>query len=235
VSSPTDLAPVDPPAVNPLALIQAAVERGIDAAQLERLMDLQERYEKNQAAKVFAAAVAAFQAECPRVYKRRTADTGKMKYQFASMDDVMRAAGPVLAKHGIAVTFPNTEPTADGLRVTCRVRVGCHCEDTPLTIPVPQMVVNDTQRVGAALSYAKRLSLCAALNIVVTDEDDDAASCVQNIDPTQVAEIKRLIAEKNVNVPMFLTWAEVARVEDIALANYPKVVDMLARKKAVPK
>jgi hypothetical protein len=36
------------------------------------------------------------------------------------------------------------------------------------------MRVNETQKFGAALSYAKRYALQGALNIVVTDEDTDA-------------------------------------------------------------
>lgn len=162
---------------NALVLIQTAIERNIDAEQLGKLLDLQERWEANRAAQAFADAITGFQSECPPVRKSRQAKAaGRFGgYQFASYDDVMRVAGPLLAKHKIVVTYSFTS-VERGMTVTCHVRVGTHVEDTTLTLPIPEMSANDTQKGGGATAYLKRYSVCAALNIVVTDEDDDAAN-----------------------------------------------------------
>lgn len=223
----TDLATTAP---TPLTILSAAVASGIDPDKLGRLMELAEGWEKNRAAERFADAVSQFQAECPVIFKSRTAKVKDWQYAFASYDDVMREAAPVLAKCGIALTF-STEPAPGGLKVTCRVRVGTHYEDHALTVPLPQMTVNDTQRFGAALSYAKRYALCAALNIVVTDEDDDAVTQLTNIDEAQRAELERLIGEKNVDMPRFLAWAGVDDLARLPAADFPKALDMLRRKK----
>lgn len=217
---------------NPMTLIQAAVERGIDAAQLEKLMDLSERWERNRAAEDFSRAIAGFQSECPVVFKSKTAkgDGDKWQgYQYASYDDVMKEAGPILAKYRIAISF-TTESSPAGLTATCRVRVGIHSEETTITLPIPQMKANDTQKFGSALSYAKRYSFCAALNVICSNEDDDAARQIENIDGEDIRAINTLIEEKNVNLDRFLSWAGIERLDLMAKDQLPKALDMLRRK-----
>src|SRR5436190_8740894 len=194
---------------NPLVLLQAMIEKGVQPEQLSRLMDLAERWEANRAAEAFAEAVTGFQAECPMILKRRKAGTrenSKVKFDFASYDDVMKEAGPLLAKWKIVPSF-TTEPAEQGVKCTCRIRVGTHVELTTLTLPIPAGVVNDTQLYGQAVTYAKRYALCAALNIVVSDEDNDASKCLDTIDQDDVRQLNTLIEEKGVNLDAFLRYA----------------------------
>lgn len=216
----------------PMVVIQEAIKNGADISTLERLFALQERHEQNEAARAFAAAISAFQAEVPIVLKSRTAKIDdKWSYQFASYDDIMRQVSPLLAKHEIVVTFSTDQIPQVGIKTTCRVRVGTHFEDHTLTVPIPQMKVNATQQFGAALAYAKRYALCAALNIVVSDEDDDAARLLDNVDEEEVAAMRQLIVEKQVDEVRFLKWAEADALEQIPKAMFPKAMDMLRRKK----
>ncbi len=234
----TDLQPYAPP--NPLAILEAAIERGIGPDELGKLMDLCERHERNQAAAAFGAAVAKFQRLCPAVHKGRTAsihsDKGNYKYGYAGFDDVMKQAGPHLAECGIAVSF-STEANQYGIRVTTRLRAGIHAEDYTLDVPIPQMKVNDTQKYGAALSYAKRYGLCAALNIVVTDDvDNDANFPIDTITEEQAIQIQEWIDSKNVNPQRFLEWVsqargvKVERVADMPATMYQQAIDFLKRK-----
>lgn len=214
---------------DPMSLLAAAVEQGMDPDQLGKLLDLQERYEKNRAAEAFGAAISRFQRLCPQVHKGRKVEAGPMRYQYASFDDVMREAGPHLAACGIAISF-STEANERGIRVTTRVRVGIHAEDYTLDIPVPDMRVNDTQKYGAALSYAKRYGLCAALNIVVTDEDNDARYTLDPITAEQEIEIIELIERKNANKAGFLKWLGVAQVSEIPAKRFKEAVAALRSK-----
>lgn len=220
-------------APNPFTMLEAAIERGMEPAQLSQMMDLCERHERNQAAAAFGAAISKFQRLCPAVHKGRKATInspkGNYSYQFAGYDDVMRQAGPHLSECGIALSF-STEAIEKGIRVTTRVRVGIHAEDYTLDVPVPDMRVNDTQRYGAALSYAKRYGVCAALNIVVTDEDTDANTCYDPIDAEQEIEILELIERKNANKLGFLKWLCVESVSEIPAKDYAKAVAALRSK-----
>lgn len=228
------LATQSQPPANPMAIIQVAIERGVDADQLGKLMDLQERFERNRAAEAFGAAISRFQKICPRIHKGRKVQGGGLNYQYASFDDVMAQAGPHLAACGIALSF-STEANDRGIRVTIRVRVGIHAEDSTLDVPVPDMKVNSTQRYGAALSYAKRYALCAALNIVVTDEDDDATSAydpVTDDQSFQLDEAMTLLVEKygESERGRFLKWMGVERLADIPSRDFQKAIQALRGK-----
>jgi hypothetical protein len=117
--------------------------------------------------------------------------------------------------------------------VVCCIRVGAHYQDHHFTTPVPaDLKVNDTQKMGAALSYAKRYVLCAALNIVVTDEDNDAASLMDLIGDPEIEQLNTLIYEKNVDLRRFLDWAGVESLDKMPRAKFDKALDMLKRKKS---
>lgn len=219
--------------VNPMALLQAAIDKGVNPDQLEKLIALQERWDRSRAAERFAGAIGAFQAECPVVMKARDADLGRYEYKFADYGDVMAEAGPLLRKYGIVVTF-TTAMVASLLSVVCRVRVGTHVEETRIDLPIPNVGANDAQKFGAAVSYGKRYSICAALNIVVSDrsEDDDANS-LHKITREQVGEVERMLVETGADREKFLNWAGGIRdVRDMTAAWYPKALNELKRKKA---
>lgn len=224
-----------PESISPLALIDKAIEKGFDAAQLSHLMDLQERFEKNQAAKAFAEAMTRFQASCHNVLKRRTADAaGKFSYKYASFDDIMKEIGPHLAECGLAVTFQIAETQKPNiLKITCHIRHGIHVEATDSFVPIPAMTVNDTQKFGAAVSYGKRYVLCAALNIVTTDVDDDATGLADVIPPSQVEELRELLWQKDKDEKRFCVYIGVQSLEEMNSRDFATAADFLRRQKTV--
>src|SRR6202035_1152887 len=133
-----------PTQVNPLMLLQSAIEKGIDPEKLGKLMDLVETWNKNRAAEAFANAIRDFQSSCPAVEKsspvrgKKAADgsPGPIHYHFAPLEDVMEVAQPHLTACGIVVTW-DTCPDGQSLKTTCHVRVGTHVEHTSITIPCP--------------------------------------------------------------------------------------------------
>jgi hypothetical protein len=240
-------------APSPLEILSAvAANPATDPDKIEKLMGLVERWEARQAEKAYGDALAKFQGLCPTVFKRRQAGDddpnrkGGLKYTFASFDDVMREASPILAECGISVTF-DTEHTVTGegdaklgtITIKCRVRVGGHFEDHKFTAPVPAgLRVSDTQVYGAGLSYLKRYALCAALNIVVTDEDTDAAGLMEYLTAEQVKELERLIAERAARsntdlkeaTAAFLRLAQAESLSRIIRRDFTKWADALRRK-----
>lgn len=210
---------------DPLAILSLAVERGADPDQLEKLLALQERYERNQAAKAFGDAFAEFQRLCPAIRKERAPTSGP-SYTYASFDDVMRVAAPLLAQCKLSVSF-STEQNEKSLTIVCRVRHGTHCEEATFSVPVPDMRVNDAQKYGAALSYAKRYAICAALNIVVTDEDDDAEGLIETITMEQEAQLEEWIANVGANRPKFLEWLGVAKLGDCPASKFKQAIAAL--------
>jgi hypothetical protein len=92
------------------------------------------------------------------------------------------------------------------------------------------MRVNDTQRWGAALSYAKRYSLCAALSIVLGDEDSDAEGLVETVGEEEIATLKELIEATSTDLKRFLKWAAIDQLKDMSRDFFPAAVSELRRK-----
>jgi len=189
----TDTLPAVQVAINPMTIYQQAVESNADPARLSQIMDLVERFEKNQADKAYGEALAAFQAECPQIKKDKGVSMGgRHAYNFASLDTIMRIIQPILSRHGLSVQFSAGITEGGAVDVKCMVRCGSHTQTTEASIPIPDMKVNSAQRAGAAISYAKRYALCAALNIVVTDEDIDAGIPEDGLIEDQVIKLKEI-------------------------------------------
>lgn len=216
----------------PMQLIQQAIEHGISPDQMSVLMDLQERHARNKAEREYGEAVAAFQARCPTIHKSRAAAfNGKQAYTYASLDDIMVVIRPILQECGLSVAFTTTL-TEGMITAECILRHGIHSERHGVTLPMPgDMRVNDTQKAGAALSYAKRYALCAALNLVVTDEDDDAGGLGETITEEDAIKITEMLeALGGDNYRRFLEWLEVDEIRKIPASRLTEVIGKLKGK-----
>lgn len=223
---------------DPMVIFANAVERGTPPEQLAQIMDLVERVQKNKAAEAFALALAKFQADCPIIVKKRGVtlerNSATPSYYYASLDDIMRQIAPILADCGLSISFSASLTEAGHLSATCSVRCGSHVQDSTITLPVPaEMRVNATQKMGAAMSYAKRYALCAALNITVGGEDTDGKGLdAKPVSSEQMKEINDLIASTGADLPRFLKWIGVDSVSELTVKQFNIGVAELRRKKA---
>lgn len=115
----------------------------------------------------FAEALAAFQAELPKLDKANTADTGSYTYRYADLADVSSVVLPLLAKHGLSFS---SKPTLDeGKFVLAYVLRHVSGESDSGTYPLPS---GTPQQIGSAITYARRYVL-GAITGVAPDADDD--------------------------------------------------------------
>lgn len=125
-----------------------------------------------------AAALAAFQAELPRVGKdntaRVTSEKGQYTYRYADLSEITPAVVPLLAKQGLAWT---TRPTLwpDGKFVLHYALTHTSGEAIEGTYPLPNPA-SSAQALGSAITYARRYALCAVTGVAPGDDDDDAAA-----------------------------------------------------------
>lgn len=223
VQPTTAIARVEP---TPMMLIQSAIDHGIDIDKLERLFELQQRWEADQGKKAFAEAIAAFQNEMPPIEKKRKAD----RFTYAGFDDIMAVARPILSKHGITIGFDTQQQENGQIKVTARLRVGSYHEDRSFAVPVNNQIrVSNTQQFGATLSYAKRYCLCAALNIVTVGEDKEG-DLREFVNKEQIAELSDLLKRTGSDIPKFLQWAEADSISEMTVATFHEAVPMLKRK-----
>lgn len=90
------------------------------------------------------------------------------KSKYATLDSVLSSVNPSLFAHGLVI-IQTLEPSEDCLSLVTRLwhTSGEHVETIH---PLPN--VQDAQKMGIAITYARRYSICALLN-VVADEDTD--------------------------------------------------------------
>lgn len=120
-----------------------------------------------------AAALVAAQKDMPAVEPDAT--NPHFKSKFVSLDHLIAKTRPVLNKHGLAISQAPTH--IDGqpaLETTIHHEGG---EMVTSTMPL-LLGGSDMQKLGAALTYARRYAWAAALGISA-DEDDDGNSAAQ--------------------------------------------------------
>ncbi len=165
--------------INPGQLLEIAIKKDLDINKLERLMDLQERWEKRQAKKAFHQAMNEFQAKKPKLTKTKKADFGKGKasYFFNPLDKLQEAVDPVLSKYGLSYRWERKE-SPNLIRITCVVsHVDGHSEETWMESgPDASGNKGPLHAIGSARSYLKRYTLEDAFGLSSGDDDDGKAS-----------------------------------------------------------
>src|SRR5690606_34003987 len=109
-------------AVTPMQMLQIAVERGADIAQLEKLMDLHERWQAKQARQAFEEAISAAKAEIKPIAKKREVDfttaKGRTSYMYEDMALIASEVDPILSKYGLSYRY-RSKQDGNKLTVTC--------------------------------------------------------------------------------------------------------------------
>lgn len=191
-------------AVTPPQMLAMAVERGADMGQLEKLMDLQERWEAGEAKKAFIQAMNRFKANPPTITKNKTVDytsqKGRTHYKHASLDHICDVIGAALGKVGISYSWDTNQAENGTIRVECILthELG-HAKSTALqAAPDNSGGKNSIQAVGSTVTYLQRYTLLAATGMAVEDQDDDGAGATQGPETISEAQCRTLIemAEK---------------------------------------
>ena len=163
-------------AVTPMQMLQIAVSKGADLAQLEKLMELQERWEKNEARKAYNSAFAAFKSEAVVVIKNVPITDGPLKgKKYADLFGAVDAATPMLSKHGLAATWKITKDEKDWIEVTCTLtHVDGHSESASFGGPPDSGgAKNAMQARASTLSYVQRYTFLAVTGLAAGGTDDD--------------------------------------------------------------
>lgn len=160
---------------NPLVLISNALNSGMDIEKMERLFDLQERWEKKEAEKAFRRAMVLFQNEKPELIKIKGADygPGKAKYNFNPLPKVQKAIDPILSKFGLTYRW-EILPVENFIEVSCIIsHVDGHSEKTTMRGPHDSSgSKNGLQAIGSTRTYLERYTLESAFGLS-SDEDTD--------------------------------------------------------------
>lgn len=223
---------------NPMALLGQMDLSNVDPDKLEKLLNIQAVWEDRQAEKAFNSALADFQAEMPQVFKGRKESKGK--YTYASYDDIMFIARPILRKNGLAISCSQSE-TETVLTIEMTIsHKGGHSRKTTYSTPKDgpiktqdgRNVTSQAQAQSSSNTYARRICLCNALDIVVTDEDDDGQASIGNdVTEEDINTLHNLFDQlPEESRPAFLAYMGVERAADIHSSSVKRAISALNAK-----
>lgn len=135
---------------------------------------------KSESIKEIAVALAKFNGEVSKISK--DAKNLQFKSEYVTLDALIQATRPILQSHGLSIMqFPLAKETGEiGVQTMLLHESGEFIESEPLYMTPVRMVkggifeiAKDPQAAGSVISYLRRYSYQAILNLN-TGEDDDA-------------------------------------------------------------
>jgi len=192
---------------------RAASDDKFDVAKLGALLDVKERWEKEEARKAFVRAMTAFKANPPEVFKNMLVSFRDTKYKHASLDHASSVIGSALAEYGVSHRW-SVDQSGGKIKVACILTHDMgHSESVSMEAPADQSgSKNAIQAIGSAVTYLQRYTLLAASGIAVKNQgDDDGASIappIEEVGPHKVTILPNPKIKKNTKTGEFIATAE---------------------------
>jgi hypothetical protein len=172
----------------PAELISQAINKDLDIEKLEKLMQMKERWDKEQARKSFLSALAEFQIKCPELRKTKkvsftTSKGSTTEYHFAPLADIDRQIKQLLHDNGFSKKWEISDNSGK-TKVRCIVsHVDGHSEATEMESASDDSGgKNHIQAKGSAIEYMKRYTLIGALGLTTADQDIDGRLPEMDVD-----------------------------------------------------
>ena len=230
----TAMLPADPM----VSMIErVAMDPNSDLAKLERMLELKEKHDAQNAKALFATAFASASAEFPTIPLNGKSNNGR----YATLEDITKLTRPVLSRHGLAMTF--SIEVGESVVVTAKLmhKAG-HSEQTSMALPRDTSGgKNAVQAVGSTQKYGQRYTAQAILGLSLGDDDEDdgasAAAATTTISAKEYVELRDLIAETGTDEVKFHRAyghrdPENADLQQFPAAMFAKAKEQLERKKA---
>lgn len=163
----------------PADIVLYAMQKGADIAQIEKFMDLQMKWEADQARKAFVSDMAEFKKDPPKIAKDKLVgyknkDGSVTGYMHATLGNVTSAIVEGLARNGFSHRW-DTEQQGANIVVTCILthKQG-HSERTTLSATKDDSgKKNSIQQMASTVTYLQRYTLLSATGVATNDQEDD--------------------------------------------------------------
>lgn len=213
---------------------RVAMNPDVDVIKMEKLLDMQERILDRQAQQEFDIAMANMQPELPVVAKKGiiyNKDGVTVRSKYAKFEDINKEVKPFLCQYGFSMTFAINQQGNEISVMGVLAHKAGHRETTTIVLgPDVSGQKNAVQAVASSVSYGKRYTMSALLNLIFEDEDDDAENAVAYVNER---ELKKLQETYHQLAPNIQDW--VMKRYDGSLENVPRdhyaglLTDMNAR------
>lgn len=223
---------------------RAAADPNTDVDKLERLLGMYERITAQNAKAAYTSALASMQPTLPVIDRRGRIEVPAKDNKpghstpYAKWEDINDAIRPMLAEHGFGLSFRIGHAQDGKITVTGVLahRDG-HQEETTITLMHDSSgSKNSVQAVGSSVSYGKRYTAMALLNITSrapVEADDDGRGADPNfyVNQDQLDELHALMDEVKADRAGFLKFMGVSALKDIPAKQFQKALTALQAKR----
>jgi hypothetical protein len=224
-----------PVRVDPIDMMSQAIAKGFDMPQLEKMMELHERHEKNEAKRAFNMARAEFKTNPPKVLHDKT--NKQYDSTYSSLANLVNTVNTAMAPHGLTAEWQFTQSDKSAT-VTCVLTHALgHSEAVTLTGPMDTSgAKNPLQQLKSTLTYLKLATFEAVTGIasVAGNLDDDGNASggrdVEYITEDQAEIILDLVKKSESNWPVFLNYFGIIELEKMPAKRYNEAALLLRRK-----
>jgi hypothetical protein len=235
--SPVHLAPVNAHDSDMFSVIaRMATDPEADIEKLDRLLQMKQRMDDTASQKSFNGAMAACQAEMPRIIAGTS--NGHTKSTYADLATIYTVAKPIAAKHGLSFsTMPCKSETSHHLGVKWVLRhADGHTESGETEIPTDDRGTNGTvnktgtHAFGSSNTYARRYLFCMIFDIAIGKDDDGNAGGGKPdplISAAQYIEVRDLAGEIGVDESEICAHARVDDLRELTVKSFQTVLKKL--------
>jgi hypothetical protein len=230
--------------LTPVTILEQAVKTGANVDVIEKLMGLQERWERHQAEKAFVAALAEAKPSFGTILKNNKVDQvsrdGRRgaQYTYEDLPAVCEAVDKPLADNGLYYRW-RTSTAPNGLvTVTCILshELG-YSEETTLSAPPDTSgAKNPAQAVASTTTFLQRYTLKAALGVAAEKDDDGRGGKTETVVMplseyrlTIITKLKAAADLSDDDLAKMLNACNAANLDEIKDDHFDRVVGWLTR------
>lgn len=177
-------------------IAKVAAVKDLDVEKLRQIMQLQEDYEKRQAATLYNEQMSKAQGEMQSVWKNSPNPQTHSRYaDLAALDNAIR---PIYTKNGFSIQFDEEPDRDDRAHVVAYVSCGAETRRHHFFVPftnlgfkgLPNMTMTHAKM--SAITYARRGLLKMIFNLAEEDDDGNRAGGVNGAAPLDAAATQQL-------------------------------------------
>lgn len=192
-----------------------AMNSDMDLEKLEKILDLQRRWESDQSVKAFNSAFAQFQQDMPKIAKEEHVNyTNKAgivtDYWHSSLGGILSQIRAPLAENGLSISWTNRNMDGGMIEITAVLsHVDGHHRAVSMTgLPDQSGGKNSIQAQASTVSYLKRYTILMVIGADSEDDDgmggDPIGPGVKRITFEQAQEIVDKVESKGYNLEKFI-------------------------------
>ena len=225
------------------SLIAIAVQRGASIEELEKLMALQERYEKSVSQRAYVMAMAAFKKDPPEILKTAHVQYTNSKdevvqWDHAQLGEICEAVNKGLSEQDLFSDWDIDQSEKGLVKVTCIItHAAGHSKSVMLQGPPDTSGGKDALKaVSSTITLLQRLTLLAASGLAAKGMDKespnyDNGAALEFITDDQAAQLSKLCKDADLtdeDITRLLTVLEVEEMATILQKDYVKAKDLLS-------